>query len=395
MSTPFALYLFGILYFVQGAALAYVGNFQKPYLSESGVSPRAIGLLTTVLLLPFVLKVFLGLLTDRVRFGRAKSRRKPYLLMGLLLSAGAFALCAIFTPADDFWIFAGLIVLASFGVALFDATTDGLAVEVTREADQGLVQSAMVGGKATGLILLSLLFGWISSRFGYRPVFLSIAVALLLPIPAVLRLEENERSLATKPKFRWRDLWSTLTPAYLAFAAYAIFYSIVAFGVDGLVTFSLSRRFQVPRDFIGHYGALRGIGSVAGAIVAGFALRGTRRFGVGMLALAVLTVGAFGASWIGQPELFLPFGFVWGFAWAFQETAYVTFAMGVADTNLAATSFSLLMAFSNLGTAVVEGIATPLAAERGFPPVFFGLGCLMGVVVPLFILSQYLRRRGT
>jgi hypothetical protein len=52
-SRSFRLSMFGMLYFVQGSALAYFRNFQKPYLYSLNVDPDVIGLLTSILLLSF------------------------------------------------------------------------------------------------------------------------------------------------------------------------------------------------------------------------------------------------------------------------------------------------------------------------------------------------------
>ena len=64
------LSFFASLYFVQGAAFAYAVNFQKPYLTGRGLDMGTVGFLTSVLLLPFILKIFLGMLSDRVPLGR-------------------------------------------------------------------------------------------------------------------------------------------------------------------------------------------------------------------------------------------------------------------------------------------------------------------------------------
>jgi hypothetical protein len=48
----FRLSMFGLLYFVQGSALAYFRNFQKPYLDRFNIDADLIGLLTSILLVP-------------------------------------------------------------------------------------------------------------------------------------------------------------------------------------------------------------------------------------------------------------------------------------------------------------------------------------------------------
>jgi PAT family beta-lactamase induction signal transducer AmpG len=88
-SRPFRLTLFALMYFVQGAALAYFRGFQKPYLGSLNIDADVIGLLTSILLLPFILKIFIGMVSDRVNlFG--VGHRKPYMMLGLLLAVLAF-----------------------------------------------------------------------------------------------------------------------------------------------------------------------------------------------------------------------------------------------------------------------------------------------------------------
>ena len=74
----FRTLMFASLYVVQGVGLAYFRNFQKPYLNDLGVNPDVIGLLTLILQVPFVLKIFIGMVSDRVNlFGMG--HRKPYI----------------------------------------------------------------------------------------------------------------------------------------------------------------------------------------------------------------------------------------------------------------------------------------------------------------------------
>jgi MFS family permease len=124
---------------------------------------------------------------------------------------------------------------------------------------------------------------------------------------------------------------------------------------------------------------LRGLGAIVGAAGGGLLLDriGRRRSAYG----AVLMVSV-GAALIGAaPEVgvVLALGLLWGAAWGFQETIFVALAMDLSDTRIAASMFALMMAFSNLGTAIGEGIATGLTDDIGFASVF-GLLALVNVV---------------
>jgi PAT family beta-lactamase induction signal transducer AmpG len=232
-SRRFRLTMFASLYFVQGAALAYFRNFHKPYLSGFGVDPDVIGLLSSILLVPFVLKIFIGMLSDRVNLA-GMGHRKPYMLVGLLLAALAFGAAGYVLPDRFFLAFAALIVLGSFSVTLFDSTTDGLALDTTPRAEQGAVQGVMVGGRALGIIILSLVFGSLVPTQGFRVVFLIIAGIMLIPLAWVLRVREPAERDDSR-RFHWAAFGALTQPRFLLFAAYAVFYSFVSFGIDGLV----------------------------------------------------------------------------------------------------------------------------------------------------------------
>jgi PAT family beta-lactamase induction signal transducer AmpG len=361
--------MFGLLYFVQGAALAYFRNFQKPYLSGLGIDPDVIGLLTSILLLPFILKIFIGMLSDRINllgFGH----RKPYIILGLLLAVVAFGGAGFVLPDRNLMLFAILIVTGSFSVTLFDSTTDGLAIDTTPPQEHGTVQGTMVGGRATGFIILSLVFGALVQGQGYRVVFLIIAVGMLLPLLWVFRVREPKQRVEEQ-LFQWNAFSTLLKPFFLIFGTYAIVYSIASFGIDGLVTLFMSDHFNASEALIGQYGALRGVGAVIGAIGGGVLIDrlGRQRSAYGAAIVICLSAILIGAA--SSLNFLLALGLLWGLAWGFQETVFVALAMGLTNTRIAASMFAVMMALSNLGTAIGEGVATGLTDNLGFTMVFW------------------------
>ena len=361
--------MFASLYFVQGAALAYFRNFQKPYLDGLNIDVDVIGLLTSILLLPFILKIFIGMLSDSVSLFRL-GYRKPYIIVGLLLAAAAFATAGFILPDKRFMLFAALIVLGSFSVTIFDSTADGLAIDITPKDQRGTIQGTMVGGRALGFILLSLLFGVLVQSQGYRIVFLIIAFSMLIPLIWVVKTREPEARIEDQ-RFQWRAFKAMGKPRFLLFAAFAVFYSIVSFGVDGLVTFFMSEVFNASAATLGQYGALRGIGAVVGALAGGLLVdRMGRKWSAYGAALLISIVTAIIGAASGISTL-LALGIFWGIAWGFQETVFVALAMDLAEIRIAASMFAIMMAFSNLGTAIGEGMATGLTDNMSFSNIFW------------------------
>ena len=381
-SQNFRFAMFGLIYFVQGSALAYFRNFQKPYLDSLNIDADVIGLLTSILLFPFILKIFIGMLSDRVNLFRL-GHRKPYMIIGLVLASIAFACAGFVLPDTRFSLFAVLIVCGSFSVALFDSTSDGLAIDITPIEQQGRVQGTMVGGRAMGFIILSLVFGTLAQTQGYRVVFLTIALMMLIPLIWVVRVREPEERNEDR-RFQWAAFKCITSSRFLIFGVFAIVYSIVSFGVDGLVTYFMSEVFNASETIIGQYGAFRGLGAVLGAIVGGILLDRASRKKSAFMAILMISVGAILIGAAPGLGMLLILGVIWGFAWGYQETVFVALAMDLSEARIAASMFAIMMALSNLGTAVGEGLATSLTDNLGFSPVFWSLAAFN--IITFFVL---------
>lgn len=376
--------MFGLLYFVQGSALAYFRNFQKPYLDSLGIDPASIGLLTSILLLPFVLKILIGMLSDKVNL-LGLGHRKPYILSGLILGAIAFLLVSRVLPDQNFLLFSFLIVLGSFSVALFDSCTDGFAIEITPRNKYGTVQGIMTSGRAVGFIILSLLFGYFVQRSSYSIIFIIVGLLMIIPLLFTIFSREPDRT-RQENQFDWNAFRLLVKPAFLIFALYAIFYSIVSFGVDGLVTFYMSNALDASEIAIGKYGALRGIGAIIGAITAGFLMDRVGYKRMSLITVFVISIVAALVAYSSSVPAILKIAVIWGFAWGIQETVFLCLAMALADVRIAASVFAVMMAVSNIGTALVEGVATALSVRLGFQPVFLFLAILNFLNIVLLIL---------
>jgi len=166
-----------------------------------------------------------------------------------------------------------------------------MAWPITPKPEQGIVQGTMVGGRAVGFILLSLVFGLVVQSQGYRMVFLIIAAGMLLPLLWVLRAREPRQRDATQ-QFQWSAFKTLAQPVFLLFGAYAIVYSIASFGIDGLVTLFMSKQFGASETAIGQYGAWRGVGAVVGAVAGGVLIGRLGRKRSAIAAAITVCIGA-------------------------------------------------------------------------------------------------------
>ena len=117
--------------------MAYFTALNALYLNTFGIGMGKVGLIGTIALIPFVLKIFLGILSDKVNlFGFGF--RKPYILIGLFIQAVCLLVVPFMDPGQNFFLFALLVFVRMSGMALYDTCTDGLALDSTPKEEEGI-----------------------------------------------------------------------------------------------------------------------------------------------------------------------------------------------------------------------------------------------------------------
>jgi len=128
------LFLFGFLYFIQGAMLAYVQAFNNLYLRAFGATAAQLSLLNGLLVLPFILKIGIGLLSDRLPLNLpflGQGHRLPYIRLGAILIIIGGISAAFIQPVAQYPLFVTMALFIAMGLAFFDTIIDGWAVDVT------------------------------------------------------------------------------------------------------------------------------------------------------------------------------------------------------------------------------------------------------------------------
>ena len=384
------LLLFVILYFIQGAVQSFFTVFQKPYLHDLNIPSPSIGILSSIILVPFILKIFTGYFCDR-SFFVSKNPRKKYMVFGLVLSALFFFVASQISPNLSFLLYGGAVFFASFAITIFDVAADGYAVDVGKEQESVKIQSAMILGKVLGFVILSYLFGVLIQKYGPGSIVSFLALFPLIPLLLVSNVKES--GAPKGEKFKWSKIKKEIHPEHYIFLFFAIFYSASCMGFDGIMSYFLKKEFMAEESLIGTLGSLRGIGSVVGVALSALCLK---KFSFKYISLAaVLLFSIFPILAIGNldPTSAKEFYFLWGIAWGFHECCFLTIAMQLSRISLSATFFSFSMAFANLGTAVGEGIATANIDQLGFPFVFVGLTAT-GIISLCFLAYFWTARLG-
>lgn len=171
---------FASIYFAEGIVLGYFASLNALYLLSNGIDMAKVGIFSSIALIPFVIKIFFGMLSDRFNFF-GLGHRKPYIAMGLVVQFVCLLIVAHINPGENYWGFVGLAFILQLGMAFFDTCADGLALDITPLSEKGTLQGFMVGGRAVGVIVAASIAGFIAEKLNWPTVFYFLAVLTLVP----------------------------------------------------------------------------------------------------------------------------------------------------------------------------------------------------------------------
>jgi PAT family beta-lactamase induction signal transducer AmpG len=392
LSRNLRLLLFSSLYMAQGAVMSHFMTFNILYLGEAGYRPDEIGIFQSLLVVPFILKIFLGMLSDGVNL-LGLGHRKPYILIGLLAQAAIILAAPHISVAEGLGTYAGLLFVAAIGMALYDTCTDGLALDTTPKSEQGLVQGIMTGARAGGILVMLVVGGWLAENLGWPTYFLSLVVLTVLPIPLVLMVREDPSRMHRKT-FQWSAFKAFRQRAVILVALMGLLY---AFSLDGVLTFLsdyLRGAMAVSVGDIGLLVALSMVGRILGAVSNSWL---TDRIGhrqslfVGIALAFVACVGLAAGAGV---SLIALFGFLFGLAYGYYTSVYAAVAMDFSDPHISASMFAMFMMAVNLGTAIGQPVGGILVENLGFGWMALVMGAINLINIGLAIGIFRARRPG-
>jgi PAT family beta-lactamase induction signal transducer AmpG len=375
--------MFGLLYFTQGTVFAYFTALNGLYLLDNGLTMTDVGIFAFIAMIPFMIKIFLGMLSDRVNlFGLG--HRKPYIVIGLLTQLGCLLIAPLLDPATQYWVFVVVAFTMQMGMALYDTCTDGLALDTTPEPEQGTIQAIMTGGRAMGLVVIASAVGLLAENVGWHAVFLLLAVITAVPLPLVLTATEPAQS--QEREFNWGAFSAFKQRNVLALAGLGFVLYTVITGVNQLVNPYLEATFGISLTTAGLITTMLGIGMVIGSVLGGTLIGriGKRRavwIGMGISSAAVLALAV-----LTNQALAWPLVILFGLAYGTYQTVYFALAMSFTDMRIAATMFAILMAITNVADGLGMALTGVLADSVGFQLTFVIMAALNLLAVPLIPL---------
>ena len=388
LSRPLRYLMFALIYFAQGAIVSYFSALNPLYLTgRFGLPMSQVGLIGTIAMIPFVLKIFLGMLSDKVNLA-GWGYRKPYIVIGLVIQIVCLLIVPQINAASAFGLFALVAFILMAGQALYDTCTDGLALDTTPVEEQGKLQGFMVGGRALGVVIISSLIGMIAERLGWAAVFYTLAAFTVIALPLVFFVREAPRP--AERTFEWGAFKAFLSPALISLGLIGALYSFIINGADQIVMTFFSTNFGASMSTIGLMVTVWGLGVVAGGITGGWLTDRIGRKNSLLVAifLALISIGALAII----PSLGWAWGLVaaFGLAYGYYETVYFALSMRASDPRIAASMYAILMAVANIGTGIGLGVTGVLVDNAGFRLTFVILAGLNLLALPLMgkILAQ-------
>lgn len=372
--------MFGSLYFSQGTILSYFTALNAIYFLYKGLSMTDVGIFASIALIPFVIKVFLGMLSDRVNlFGLG--HRKPYIVIGLFIQFVCLIVVPFIDPAQNYWGFVALAFTLQMGMALYDTCTDGLALDTTPEEEEGLIQGVMVGGRALGVVVTASLVGLLAENVSWSAVFWTLAAFTLIPLPLVFKVDETDR--VGEREFNWEAFSAFRDKSVIALAAVGFVFFLVIAGTNQLVNPFLETEFGISLSMAGLFTTVWGVGVVFGGVVGGMLIQkigkslGTK-FALGLSFISVLSL-----FFITDTNMAWPLVGLFGIAYGTYQTVYYALAMNFTDARIAASMFSILMAVVNISQGVGMALSGIMADSVGFRWTFVVLAVLNFLALPL------------
>ena len=375
--------LFALLYFAEGAVLSYFTALNAIYLRSFGLTMTQVGIFSAFAISPMVLKVFFGMLSDRVNFF-GLGHRKPYIIIGLIMQAAGILVFPYIHPCHSFILLTITGFLVVSGMALYDTSTDGLALDTTPPEEEGRVQGIMVAGRAVGVVVISITLGLISQHTGWTPVFIALAIMTLIPLPLVIAFHEPLKPAGIT--FNWKAFRIFTKRRVIAVGLLGALFMTITNGTNQIVNPFLRESYGISFMIAGFYTAVWGIGVVAGGITGG---RLADRFGhrkavLGAIFTALVSIALL--SLITGTIIALPLLFLFGIAYGYYETSFFATAMAATDLRIAASMFSILMAIANIGSSigmVLSGAMSDLVGFRWTFVFFAGLNLFVFLLLPV------------
>ncbi len=396
---------FFVLYLAQGFPFGLVNTAIAGYLAQGGATPAELGYFALAQL-PWSLKWVPAPLMDRFTF-LAMGRRRPWVIIsqtGMLLAGIAFA---FFPEAlNDVALLTTLCFILNAFSATQDVAVDGMAIDVLPPEEQGRANSFMAFGQVAGISISTTVGALVIANYGLPglAVMLTIAFGLILLWSILIRERAGEKLLP------WSEGQATARSISLQAAGWKeilVNLAKVIFLPSSLLLMGASFLFIFSQGFWGGLANLIVVqnlgypnttysfvvGTIIGPLAAltGLALGyfvdrgGLKRFYMGMLflyALLVTVIGLTESLWTSATYLVIV-GVLQACIYQGTFISFIATHMNISWAKVAATQFSLYMAWVNIGRSNGPAAVAALRPYLDWNQLYFVMTLCLTVAIIL------------
>jgi MFS transporter, PAT family, beta-lactamase induction signal transducer AmpG len=369
--------LLTLLYFSEGAPIGFIWWALPTLLRSRNVAVEQITGLTSVLVLPWVLKFLWSPLVDTLRGPRHGFREwiiGAQALMGLTLVPLIW-----FDPVEHFQLWRMALLLHAVSAATQDVAIDAFAINIVPQERRGLLNGSMQAGMLLGRSLFGGVALLAAARLGWRWIFIGLifciwSSALVMLFVREPELEGEKRSLKDFGEHLQTAIRRGSTWLGLAFALT----SAAAFEATGALAGPYLLDRGVSSTAIGGFFAVPVVAATMAGGLAGGKLSdrwGRIRMVGWFLAGFVTMIALLGAvDWqtaglASHTTLFAILTGMYLFIGLFTAASYALF-MDLTDPRLGGTQFSAFMAATNGCESWSGGVGGQIVARAGYAASF-------------------------
>lgn len=386
-------WIFSINYLFQGIVTSMYAVIIPIYLlklaQEGGIAIQAsdIAFLGSLITIPWAIKLFFGMITDKFSI-KNWGRRRPWAVLNLSFAGVLWIILPfLVTPQNAILVFTTTGFIINLGVAFSDTALDGFIVDICPPERLGRVQGFCWGLRSVGAIaggpLFAALIVFLNLPVQY--VFIILGISMIFSSITINVIEEKEikRKIKLGPSFKaifkegkdWKTFMFALFNNLLA-DVMLVFLSLYILIQIGLVQFTGELSLGTKDVGIYQYQAnitmIISLGIVVGSILGGrLADLRSRKFSV-YSSLIITTVALLLLLIPTYVVILLFFGSIIGLALGWRHSAYaaVVSQMAKHHPDVDSTYLSVANSFTNLGSVI--GLA------------------LVGVILDLFLSFEVL-----
>ena len=367
--------IFSLNYFVQGINQSIFAVVVPVYLLEilPTVDLGALSFMLSFVLMPFILKIIYGILSDKIKFKKI-GRRKPWIIGPASFSGLMWIMIAVLltiNPLSAMSIFTYAGFLTILGIAMADTAMDGFILDICPKNLLGRTTGTVWAVRSIGIIIGGplILLILLANIVDFKVVLIGLGITTIIfsffslkirhkQYPERVPIIQNLKEMFKKAE-NWKVYFFSLFMAIVdgvifVFLALFILIKLGLIAAEGATTSSLTSAFNLypVQAFIAF---LTGIGVFVGAILGGqVADKISRRSSFiirtlltsGALALLLIPLSA-QFAWI-----YLIFAILVGSSSGWSNSAFSAISSQYAQKypQAPSTYFSVCTSFVNLGS---------------------------------------------